>query len=667
MLCYLYFFAASFCLFLSGTINAANAADGAVIYPLPAIFVSDHALEENEFVMAISSDRAGNDRMYAIDQFSNVFRNHFKDVTATIDSQNKYRTIVAYLQISRVSKYIVKKSDQLQDLYMPMTMTLGFANLMTGEILSTHTFTHYAKYGTTTTAVTVDGTQGQEIVDLYRETFIDLLEKVVASAHANLNLRTIEATVRDSWKGLYILDKGTRAGVVRGDTLTDSQGRSLSIVHAEERFSIGQPILGEPNDEMVFYKYASDDISEIKKPKIILLKNELAKQSQNTKGRDDYIYQMFVNALGKKATFSLLSLDKSFYEIQRAVVETTKLEHKVTQQRVLPDYFLSLYVHGPFFRSLPTNKPDVFIDEYTVRACGDFLDAGGRVVYGKCVEEVIADQIVSEIRFPRSAREEVAIKNALIKLADDFIENVKFTNFTLPVVSSDKENGISMEDKSGAVSNGLVVTSYHSISKVSGIEGEVRLPTETFQVYDVMNAQPRALSLMRVNDKVPPSTVGDVVLLEAILGGDGGPQKKVALCRPSDDQVEAEDIRRLFYYSVSEGIPYPFYEMESLRETLPMFPEYGFKAWPGTFNDDADYCIEPVIRLDANHNGQVVECSLVAGIKVHQGNDVVWKKGMQQDWRFSLPHGSDANFLDSEVCRVMYPLVTDISEKIEIK
>lgn len=650
--------------FLIVGVEPASSAEGPEVYPLPAVFVSDHALLESDFAKAISSDGSGADRTYAIDRFGEVFRKHFKDVASTIDAQNKYRTFVAYLQIPRVSKYVVKKSEQLQDLYMPMTMTLGFASMVTGEVLFAHTFTHYAKYGTT---VAAGDAQEREVVKLYRETFNQLLEQVVSSARSNFNPREIEATVRDSWKGLYVLDKGTRAGVVKGDTLVDGQGQVLSIVHAEEEFAIGQPLLGEPRNGVNFSKYANDDIAEIKKPKIMLLKNSSVNAEGTTSSREELIYQLFINALGKKATFSLLSLDKSFYDVQRAVVETTKLEHKVTQQRELPDYFLSLYIHGPFFKALPTNKPDVSVDEYTVRACGDFFDAGGQVVYGKCVEEVISDQIVAGIRFPRSAREEVVIKNALLKLADDFIQNVKFTSFTLPIVTSDKTTGVVIDDKAGALSNGLVVTSYHSIGNVAGVKGEVRLPTETLQVYDVTNAQPRALSVLKINEKVPSSTAGDVVLLEAMLGGEGGPKKQVTLCSSSVNQVFDEEVRRLFYYAVSEGIPYPFYELSTLRNILPALPAYGFKAWRGELNDNADYCIEPVIRVDSNNDGQIVKCSLVTGIKLYQGKDIIWKKGMQQEWTFSLPHGSDSRYLDSEVCRVMYPLVTDISKKIEIK
>lgn len=641
------------------------AAEGVEIFPLPAVFISDQAKLESDFLKALSLNSSGTDRDYAIGKFNETFRKHFNNVAPTIDSKNKYRTFVAYLQIPRVSKYTVKKSEQLVDLYMPMTMTIGFANLVTGEILYTYTYTHYAKYGTTADAA---GSQNLEVVKLYQETFDDLLEQVISSAKANFNPRAIQTTVQDDWKGLYVLDKGTRSGVVKGDTLTDDQGQMLSIVHAEEEFAVGQPLLGEPKDDSIFSKYANEDIAEIKKPKIMLLNDIAIGGEDAAPGRKAMVYQLFVNALGKKATFSLLSLDKSFYDVQRAVVETTKLENKVTQQRELPDYFLSLYIQGPFFKSLPTNKPDVTVDEYTVRACGDFMDGGGQVVYGKCVEEVISDQVVAEIRFPRSAREEIAIKNALVKLADDFIQNVKFTSFSLPV-SATGDGGVTIEDKPGALANGLVVTAYHSLGKISGVNGEVRIPVETLQVSSAGGDQAQAMSVMKLNGDVPATSSGDIMLLQAMQQSGGGTvKKKVTLCKQSVNPGFDDEVRRLFYYAVVEGIPYPFYETSMLRNTLGSLQEYGFKPWRGTLSDEAEYCIEPVVKIDSKpQDDQTVKCSLVTGIRLYQGKDMVWKKGMQQDWTFSLPTGSDSKYLNSEICRIMYPLVTDISKKMEIK
>lgn len=646
-------------------VSPSLADEGVEIYPLPAVFISDQARLEVDFLKALSTNGAGADRGYAIGKFNESFRKHFDNVAPTIDSRNKYRTFVAYLQIPRVSKYAVKKSEQLVDLYMPMTMTIGFANMVTGEILYTYTYTHYAKYGTT--AESADS-RSLEITKLYQETFDDLLELVVSSAKANFNPRAIQATVKDDWKGFYLLDKGTRSGVVKGDTLADDQGQMLSIVHAEEEFAVGQPLMGEPKDGGVFSKYANEDIAEIKKPKIMLLNDIAIGGEDAAPGRKTMVYQLFANALGKKATFSLLSLDKSFYAVQQTVVEMTKLESKVTQQRELPDYFLSLYIQGPFFKSLPTNKSDVTVDEYTVRACGDFFDAGGQVVYGKCVEEVISDQVVAEIRFPRSAREEIVIKNALVKLADDFIQNVKFTSFGLPVAASG-DGGITIEDKPGALATGLVITAYHPLGKIAGINGEVRVPVETLQVSSAAGDKAQAMSLMKLNGSVPATSSGDVVLLQSMQqGGGGAVKKKVTLCQQSGNPGFDDEVRRLFYYAVVEGIPYPFYETGMLRGTLGSLSEYGFKPWRGTLSEEAEYCIEPVVRIDSKpQEDQTVKCSLVTGIKLYQGKDVVWKKGMQQDWTFSLPMGSDSRYLNSEICRVMYPLVTDISRKMEIK
>lgn len=644
-------------------IHQAQSAEGLQVYPLPAIFVSDQAKQEPDFLKALSTDFSGNDRGYAVQRFSQVFRAHFKNAADTIDAKNKYSTFVAYLQVPRVSRYVVKKSESLVDLYMPTTMTIAFTNMVTGEVLYTYTYTHYAKFSTT--AADLDG-QSQELAKLYRETFDELLESIVSSAKVNFNPRSIEATIRKEWKGLFVLDKGTLAGIVKGDTLSDPEGQMLSIIHAEEEFSVGQPLMGEPKSNAVFAKFANEDIAEIKKPKVMLLKNSGASSGQVSSAKDAMVYQLFINALGKKASFSLLSLDRSFFDVQRAVFETTRLERRLGNQRTPPEYFLSLFIQGPFYKIMPTNKADVSIDEYTVRACGDFTDAGGQIVYSRCADEVITDQIVGDSRFPRLAREEIAVKNVLVKLADDFSSNVRFKNQILSI--KDVVNGtVSIDDVPRSLADGVLVTAYHSLGKVDGIPGDVRVPVETLQVTDAANPRVQAASLMKTNEQVPATTEGDQIVLQAMQSQNGERAKRnIAMCKTPGSGAQ-EDLRKLFSYAVAEGMPYPFYETSSLQEFLPTLTQYGFREWKGTLKTDSELCIEPVIRIESQPGeDSSVKCNLVTGIKLHKNEAVIWKKGMQQEWTFALPVGSDATYVNAEIAKIMYPLIVDISKKVVV-
>ena len=189
----------------------------------------------------------------------------------------------------------------------------------------------------------------------------------------------------------------------------------------------------------------------MKKPKVMLLGNKNGETfiKSNTVP-DNVVYRLFVDALGKKAPFSLISIDQSFYDIQREVTELTHLTQEVTQNREMPDYFLKLYFYGPFYTKSPTNKPYVSVDNYTMMACGDLLDSNGRVVHGSCVDDKITDEVFGTIRYPNEAREEILVKNAIIKLADEFTRNVTFRTLQFPVVKTEGNNVV-IEDKQNAL------------------------------------------------------------------------------------------------------------------------------------------------------------------------------------------------------------------------
>ena len=72
----------------------------------------------------------------------------------------------------------------------------------------------------------------QKVVEFYRETYRDLMKKVIDQAKQNFAPFSISATVKRVWNDDYILDKGTDAGVVKGDVLVDQRKNQLSVVYS---------------------------------------------------------------------------------------------------------------------------------------------------------------------------------------------------------------------------------------------------------------------------------------------------------------------------------------------------------------------------------------------------------------------------------------------------
>ena len=107
------------------------------VYPIPAVFTSKN-INNELFQNVITTHRDDLVHEYLIS-----FDKYFPNVNKEISDKTKYKTFAAYVHIPRASKYEVKKADNLIDIYLPLTMSINFVNMATGEILYTYPVTNY--------------------------------------------------------------------------------------------------------------------------------------------------------------------------------------------------------------------------------------------------------------------------------------------------------------------------------------------------------------------------------------------------------------------------------------------------------------------------------------------------------------------------------------------
>lgn len=653
----------------------AFAQDSFQVYPLQGVFLSDKAEENKLFLKSLSSNESGDDRTFAIDQFVESFRSAIPNSAKSIDDKNKYSTFVAYLQIPRVSEYRINKSPKLVDLYLPITMSLNFSNMVTGESLYSYSYTYYSKYETTRDSdKNAQGTE-KTIVELYRNTFKDLLRKIMSNAKENFHPFSFEAKIKKVWNDNYVLDKGIEKGIVKGDTIVDQYGNQLSVVHASSKYSIAQKVLGDPKADSVFTKFSNESIDELKKPKVMLL-NDMGKK-KITSVPESVIYQLFSNALGKKASFSLISIDKGFCHAQKAAIEMTNLKQEVTQNRELPDYFLRTYFFGPFHTNLPSNKPYVTYDNYTMMACGQFLDRSGQVLYSKCVDEEITDEVFEDIRYSKEDREEVVLKNSLIRLADDFIKNVRFKQIELSLTKTEKAQ-IFIEDHYNILTPGSNLIVFHKVGRVEGVEEEVYVPTWEVNVASKNGKLALANKTLPLSSRIPEPSVGDKIFINSMITGNADNVKVLKLCKKdleNNGDYILDDFKMLSSYAIAGSIKFPFYETGDFREQMEMLNNdgrYGFKRKIIVQEVNTYYCIEPVYKISkqsivGNNSINTHKINIVAGLKVYDKNSVVWKKGLQQDVSISCPKNYEKQSLDFKLSKYILYLLSDTAKKVEIK
>jgi hypothetical protein len=647
------------------------------VYPVQALFISKTANEA--FRKALSKDGSGSDRSFGIEAFLEEFKRNFPNAADKIDDSNKYTTFAAYVEIPRVSRYEIKKTEQLTDIYLPITMSLTFANMVTGESLYSYAYTYYSPFKTTSDA---SADKEQKIVELYRETYRDLLTKVIGQAKQGFAPFSIMATVKKVWNDYYVLDRGTDSGVVKGDILTDQYMNPLRVIYSSRKYSVAQKDLGEPKKESVFSKVSNQSIDQLKKPKVMLLLNKEGETYVKSKAvPDTIVYQLFVDALGKKAAFSLVSVDPSFGEVQTSVNELTRLSQEVTQKREMPDYFLKLYFYGPFYTKLPTNKPHVSVDNYTMIVCGEFLDGNGRILYGKCVDdEKIADEVFGTIRYSNEAREEILVKNGIVKLADDLARNIKFHALQLPVLKTEANN-VFIEDKHNALAPGQNLVVFKKLDRLEGIDEDLYVPVWQLNVGMKGSDVAVASKSLALSSKAPGPGTGDSIFADMVGSGDTDNMKVLQVC-PKGGSLEGEyvpeSIEKLFPFLLSQQVKYPFYDTKHFSEDLEQYNGgrsggFGFKRQMQVHEVKSDYCVEPVIKITKqtetpNRDFTTYKFSVVQGLKVYKNTDVVWKKGLQQDVTVSAPVGYDRTVLDFELTRRVFTLMSnEIVKNIELR
>lgn len=647
---------------------SAFAAEKFWIYPLPSILLSEKAEENKLFLNSLSRDGSGDDKEFAKKLFLDTFNRIFSDsVTNDMENKDRFNTFIAFLNIARASQYEINKTENIVDLYLPITMSINFVNVVTGELIYSYAYTYYSNYNTT-----IKSLSNVKIIELYRESYKSLLEKILEKAKTDFHPLTINANVKKKWKDYYILDKGKDGGIDKGDTLTDRYGNQLKVEYAGLKYSVSTEIMGNPKSDSVFSKMSNESIDEIKKPKIMPLSVEW---SGIKSIQDEVVLQLFSEALGKKADFSMTSKEKSFNKVRNKVPTLTKLSQKHLEERKLPDYFLRLFFYGPFYVSIPTNKKYACLDNYEILACVDILDNNGRFLYTKCVEEKISDEVISNIRFANEAREEVIVKNSLISLANELIKNIKFKDLELPIIKSER-NQLVIEDKYNVLNTGANLTTFVTLGKIGGIEGIVYVPTWEIDIVSRDNKGALANKNLALSPNVPEPSTGDMVFINNMQMDNVDNTRVLKMCKSSEKlggDLDLDGFKLLSLCAISGGIKYPLFASEEFKKDVEMFNKagYGFKGIM-IKEPNTEYCIEPVYKITqkekvTNNQFDSYKLTILTGLKIYDGSKLIWKKGLEQDLTINAPRGYEKPMLDIELSKRTFKLLNDIAKKIDFK
>ena len=522
--------------------------------------------------------------------FSEKFRAAFPESIAKITDENKRRTFAVSLQIARASKYVVAKPDGTDDVYLPVTGSIYFTNMLSGEVLYTVTQTDI-KQVTLRHDATSAGSP--KIQALFRENYEGLVGSLIALARTQFKPANISAVVKGEWKGLAIVDGGSKQGINREDTLSDPQGNELRVLSTGPSYAVAHLELGKFQRGGVFSKVSNQTIAEINKPRVLpIVERAPADFPEQT------LIQLLSDSLGAKSAISLILVNPTFQNVLTTVAGKADISQEVIHRRELPNFYFRLSIPDPIEYEVPTNLSHKTRRVYEAIALAQLVERNGRVLYAGMGKSRIEDEITSNIGFNSAARREVVIKNALLDLATKFGAEMKFTEAEATVTSGGKE--IAIRDNLGILSKGASSRVYRSIGKVDGIANEVRVPIWEINVTDASDGIAKAIADLPVVEAAPEPATGDVVFLTGTTSEGMITRKRFAPCAEQKlgavDVAGYGDIAQNIFASRFKG-PY-FTRGLGAKAAELIRAGTGFKADAKITDTPADYCVEPVYRID---------------------------------------------------------------------
>ncbi|HJV64844.1 MAG TPA: hypothetical protein VJ550_03830 [Geomonas sp.] len=494
-------------------------------------------------------------------EFVAAFKKEFGGIAVdNIDGKSRHRTLVASLQLVRASQYVVPKPiSHCKEYQLPLTLSLVFTNLNTGEVLYSFTETSYApvEVSDDETGPTSDAQLKSATAANYRSLLGSLLHK----ARLGYNPAEIQAAVAKRWEGLLILNKGSKSGIASNDELVDAAGNILQVCYVAEDYAVATPLLANTIEKgQIFSKFADQSVSNtVKKPKVLSMHHGWGDEQLEAMAR------YFDSELSKESAFTLLPVNESLAAVLAAVARDSNAgQFGTTNQRVLPNYLIKFSYAAPRVYHIGQSGKFGF-DVYEQYVLGELLDKQGRIIYSAVSGDKLQDKNVEGMVLGRDARLEILLKNAVVELAEKFSKSIRFSHATL-AVSGIQSGSVTFKDPAKQLQPGSQVLIFRSIGKVDGIDAEqVVVPIWQARVAAADSGEVTAELLMPLVNELKEMKVNDddVVIVDAISAGTArNSTTSITYCKAMSSQTGALGLEDFTVLSHGFGhlLPYALYD-----------------------------------------------------------------------------------------------------------
>ncbi|MDD2945810.1 MAG: hypothetical protein PHG15_08505 [Acinetobacter sp.] len=531
-----------------------------------------------------------------------------EQIVDSISQKTKHRTYVASLDVLRASEYIVQK-ESTAEIFLPVTLSLKLTNVLSGEVIYSDSATLSQPIQVLSSELESAATKAA-IKQKFQSTLLSLTQQLTQDLKTKFQVTEIDTQVIDQWKSYLVLDKGFKQGIAIQDELSSAEGDLIRVVHADSDYAVAVPVLMQGNSKH-FSKVSTNTRQAMNKPKALVV-DVLTYQGESK----DLIEQIFSDAIGEQASFTLTPVNRRYSAMAQSISEQTALAQSADiNQRELPEFFIRVNVIPVIAYQQRIGKmtqQQIFHSE----VFAEMIDRSGRVIYSAHATDEIKDVISEGMGFSLEARKEVVLKNALLKLGQQFQKGIQFTRSDLKVSGSSGQS-ITIDDAGERLSRGMKVHVYHS-DRAAG--RNILIPTWEATILERQDKKVTAQLDFPVssNDRLPVRS-GDSILLDSSAPVGDSKQARV-LCPGLHTEQVGEipfyGFGPLLYSAFTSQSKRPFYATGAgfkgqtlLKDAvIRMTENAGFKKnMDVNFYLPKDECLQPVFKIEVKENS--VKCN----------------------------------------------------------
>jgi hypothetical protein len=392
---------------LASAAPAAMAGAEAKVYPVRGVFWDSGETKaiDQRFMRSLDMPKLSLQVKDALDAA-------FAGRTGELTQKTGASTFAVSFHLTRMATYTARKPDGNVEIRTPITGSIYFTNVLTGEIVFTATSTNAALALVSGQALN-EAQLRVEADKLYTASLSALIAQLCQKANAGFQPRALETKVTALHNGMLLLAGGYQQGFQSGDSLEDDQSNLIRVVYAGAGYAVAQPVLADDvKPGASFHKYVVGKIDGRLRPRATVVVDQVAPGFSS-----EYVAQLFAEELGQQAPLTMVQVNRNFAALLKAIAQQASLSTASTAQRDTPDLLIRLRVADPIMYEAKTNLAFRTVRSFEANAYAEIIDTTGRVLFTSAGHERQKIEVNNGYDLDPAARREIAIKNVLLNLA----------------------------------------------------------------------------------------------------------------------------------------------------------------------------------------------------------------------------------------------------------